>query len=51
MSNDDPLHDRIGLLLTHAVAALDPAGMLDGLAAPLHPGAKRYYRERGWLPR
>ncbi|NNU80876.1 TAXI family TRAP transporter solute-binding subunit [Halovulum dunhuangense] len=21
-----------------------------GLSAPLHPGAERYYRERGWLP-
>lgn len=21
----------------------------DGLSAPLHPGAERYYRERGWL--
>ena len=23
----------------------------NGLSAPLHEGAKRYYRERGWLPR
>lgn len=22
---------------------------LEGLSAPLHPGAERYYRERGWL--
>ena len=28
--------------------ALDPAAMLEGLSAPLHPGAARYYGERGW---
>ena len=29
---------------------LDPAAMArDGLAAPLHPAAESYYRERGWL--
>jgi TRAP transporter TAXI family solute receptor len=32
-----------------AFAALEPKQMLRGLAAPLHPGAARYYRERGWL--
>lgn len=33
-----------------AFAKLDPAKMVkDGLSAPLHPGAERYYRERGWL--
>ncbi|MGA0770141.1 MAG: TAXI family TRAP transporter solute-binding subunit, partial [bacterium] len=21
----------------------------DGLSAPLHPGAVRYYKERGWM--
>ena len=21
----------------------------DGLSAPLHPGARKYYKERGWL--
>lgn len=32
-----------------AFARLDAAGMVrDGLTAPLHPGALRYYRERGW---
>ncbi len=31
---------------------LSPEAMIrDGLSAPLHEGAKRYYRERGWLPR
>ena len=29
--------------------ALAPAEMLEGLPAPLHPGAARYYGERGWL--
>jgi uncharacterized protein len=29
---------------------LDPARMIKvGLSAPLHPGAVRYYRERGWI--
>ena len=32
-----------------ALGGLDPEAMLEGLAAPLHPGAARYYRERGWL--
>ena len=32
-----------------AFRGLDPASMLEGLSAPLHPGAARYYRERGWL--
>ena len=29
--------------------ALTPEQAADGLAAPLHPGAERYYRERGWF--
>ena len=33
-----------------AFADLAPAAMLEGLAAPLHPGAARYYMEQGWLP-
>lgn len=33
-----------------AFAALDPAKMVkDGNSAPLHPGAERYYKEKGWL--
>ncbi|SDO90372.1 hypothetical protein SAMN04487957_11522 [Halomonas shengliensis] len=37
---------------THpALAELSPQAMIrDGLSAPLHAGAMRYYRERGWLP-
>lgn len=31
-------------------AHLDPARMTrDGLSAPLHPGAAKYYREKGWI--
>src|SRR5262245_37866906 len=33
-----------------AFANLDPAKMVaDGLSAPLHPGAIKYYKEKGWL--
>jgi TRAP-type uncharacterized transport system substrate-binding protein len=34
-----------------AFAPLDPREMVHATnRAPLHPGAQRYYRERGWLP-
>lgn len=29
---------------------LTPEEMLGGLSAPLHPGAAKYYEERGWTP-
>lgn len=33
-----------------AFANLEPANMVkDGLSAPLHPGAERYYKEKGWI--
>jgi len=32
-----------------AYEILTPAGMLQGLSAPLHPGAVKYYREKGLL--
>ncbi len=33
-----------------AFAHLDPKAMIkDGLSAPLHEGAARYYREKGWI--
>ncbi|TJW32494.1 MAG: C4-dicarboxylate ABC transporter substrate-binding protein, partial [Mesorhizobium sp.] len=33
-----------------AFANLDPKEMIKtGLSAPLHPGAERYYKEKGWL--
>lgn len=28
---------------------LKPEEMLQGLTAPLHPGAVKYYKERGWM--
>ena len=32
------------------LAKLDPKRMIgEGLTAPLHPGAVRYYKEKGWL--
>ena len=33
-----------------AFANLDPKNMIkDGLSAPLHPGAVKYYKEKGWM--
>ena len=32
-----------------ALSGLNATAMLEGLSAPLHPGAARYYQERGWL--
>jgi len=32
-----------------AFANIEPKQMLEGLSAPLHPGAKKYYKEQGWL--
>jgi TRAP transporter TAXI family solute receptor len=33
-----------------AFAHLDPKNMVkDGLSAPLHPGAAKYYKEKGWM--
>ncbi|MDE3765208.1 TAXI family TRAP transporter solute-binding subunit [Sinorhizobium meliloti] len=33
-----------------AFANLEPAKMIkDGLSAPLHPGAEKYYKEKGWV--
>ena len=33
-----------------AFVNLDPAKMVkDGLSAPLHPGATKYYKEKGWM--
>ncbi len=35
---------------THAAfRILKPEDMLTGLSAPLHPGAVKYYKERGWM--
>jgi hypothetical protein len=33
-----------------ALAVLDPKAMVkDGLSAPLHDGAAKYYKEKGWI--
>ncbi|MEX0757942.1 MAG: TAXI family TRAP transporter solute-binding subunit [Tistlia sp.] len=33
-----------------AFANLEPEEMIkDGLSAPLHPGAEKYYKEQGWM--
>ena len=33
-----------------AFANLEPANMVkDGLSAPLHPGAEKFYKEKGWI--
>ena len=33
-----------------AFGNLDPNNMIkDGLTAPLHPGAVKYYKEKGWM--
>ena len=33
-----------------AFANLKPEEMIaDGLSAPLHPGAAKYYKEKGWI--
>jgi TRAP transporter TAXI family solute receptor len=38
------------LAAAHAAAkAIDPAKALDGMPVPLHPGAERYYREKGLI--
>lgn len=37
-------------ILHPAFVNLDPSRMItDGLSAPLHPGAVRYYKEKGWM--
>jgi hypothetical protein len=41
--------DRLGAMHP-AFAGLDPKKMIsEGLSAPLHEGARRYYIERGWI--
>jgi TRAP transporter TAXI family solute receptor len=43
------IFDHLGALRAQhpALADLDPAEMLKGSTAPIHPGALRYYREAG----
>ncbi|HYB41998.1 MAG TPA: TAXI family TRAP transporter solute-binding subunit [Candidatus Methylomirabilis sp.] len=37
-------------LIHPSLADYDPAKACEHLGVPLHPGAERYYREKGWLP-
>ncbi len=55
---DDLVYDVVRTVFEHlnalgrahpAFLDLDPAATPGDLAPPLHPGATRYYRERGWL--
>ena len=55
---DDLVHDVVRTVFENldvlrnahpTLGSLQPAAMLEGLAAPLHPGAARYYGEQGWL--
>lgn len=45
------MFDNLGpLAAAHAAAkAIDPGKALDGMPVPLHPGAEKYYREKGLL--
>jgi TRAP-type uncharacterized transport system substrate-binding protein len=44
------LDEQHGLLKWAVVPfSYDPATVADGGGVPLHPGAERYYRERGYL--
>ena len=55
---DDLVHDVVRTVFENlnvlrnahpALGMLEPAAMMGDLPAPLHPGAARYYGERGWL--
>ncbi|MDC0948773.1 TAXI family TRAP transporter solute-binding subunit [Gammaproteobacteria bacterium] len=41
--------DRFDQLRPDTGSASDPQIMISGISVPLHRGAERYYRERGWL--
>ena len=49
-NNKDPFYDRDlenFKRLHPAYASLTKQGMLEGLTAPIHPGALRYYKQAG----
>lgn len=57
-ASEDMVYDVVKTVFEHldelkaahaAFRVLDPAAMLKGLSAPFHPGAERYYKERGWM--
>lgn len=58
MTPDDVVYDIVRIVFAHldelrqlhpALRDLTPNIMLSALTAPLHPGAERYYKERGWI--
>jgi len=55
---DEIVYDMVKTVFEHleelkashaAFRVLDPKQMLKGLSAPLHPGAIKYYKEKGWM--
>ena len=55
---DEVVYDMVKTVFEHldqlkashaAFRHLDPKQMLQGLSAPLHPGAIKYYKEKGWM--
>lgn len=56
--SDDVVYDLVKTMFSNltemkkshaAFSRLEPRQMLEGLSAPLHPGAVRYYKEQGWM--
>jgi TRAP transporter TAXI family solute receptor len=57
--DEETIHTIVGAIfadlamlrgLDPVLAGLDPQAMVsEGLTAPLHPGAARFYREQGWI--
>ena len=55
---EDVVYDVVKIVFEHldelkaahaAFANLTPEEMLQGLSAPLHPGAEKYFHEQGWM--
>jgi uncharacterized protein len=55
---DDVVYDMVKTVFDHlndlkashaAFRHLEPKQMLQGLSAPFHPGAVKYYKEKGWM--
>lgn len=56
--DEQTVYDYVKIVFEHldelkgtnaAFRVLEPAEMLKGLSAPLHPGAVKYYKEQGWM--
>jgi len=56
--SDEVVYDMVKTVFEHlndlkashsAFRHLDPKQMLQGLSAPFHPGAVKYYKEKGWM--